>query len=529
MRHNTPSWIRRGPNTWVVLALATLPLISCYESQTITCSSGLVCPASMTCSADGKSCLADTCGDGLTQAQELCDDGNTLDGDGCSADCRSREACGDGVTDKAAFEVCDDNNTASGDGCSEDCKSNERCGNGIVDSARGEVCDDRNEQSGDGCSADCHSLEFCGNNYLDSAKGEKCDDGNNDSGDGCSGDCRSVEFCGNGYQDTAKGEACDDGNTQSGDGCSFDCKSNETCGNNITDVAKGEVCDDGDNEDGDECSANCRSGGGCGNGFEDYNEECDAGSETDQCTRECRISFCGDGYTNRAAGEDCDFRNPKDKEGCLTTCKFSRCGDGVVDNDRGEQCDDGNTGCGTCNATCTAYGFERASGAIEIEEEEWGEDWIGTRIQEGWKFSISDGRNLPVIFEFTKKKDGKEVSDNHVLVEISNGLSSYEVASKVFAAIKSKRKVLDVDASHSDGSRLIKLRRGEKGEGSFGNQRLVRVPQDESFAFFKMSGLSGGKGRDCLRGTRCESDKDCAPELKCDNDSEDDPKTCRPE
>jgi len=91
------------------------------------------------------------CGNGIKDPNEVCDDGNTVNGDGCSADCRSNETCGNGVVDVIKGEVCDDGNTNSGDGCSADCKSHEKCGNGIQD--KNEVCDDGNNTEGDGCSA----------------------------------------------------------------------------------------------------------------------------------------------------------------------------------------------------------------------------------------------------------------------------------------------------------------------------------------------------------------------------------------
>jgi len=47
---------------------------------------------------------------------------------------------GNGILDPK--EVCDDGNTVSGDGCSSDCRSNETCGNSVVDVIKGEVCDD---------------------------------------------------------------------------------------------------------------------------------------------------------------------------------------------------------------------------------------------------------------------------------------------------------------------------------------------------------------------------------------------------
>jgi cysteine-rich repeat protein len=63
-----------------------------------------------------------TCGDGVVQAGEACDDGNQEDNDTCSADCsrrRSVPVCGDGVVQKG--EACDDHNRVSGDTCEPDC------------------------------------------------------------------------------------------------------------------------------------------------------------------------------------------------------------------------------------------------------------------------------------------------------------------------------------------------------------------------------------------------------------------------
>ena len=65
------------------------------------------------------------CGDGHLDAGEQCDDGNTSNGDGCSATCTTEAppppppSCGDGHVD--AGEQCDDGNTANGDGCSSTC------------------------------------------------------------------------------------------------------------------------------------------------------------------------------------------------------------------------------------------------------------------------------------------------------------------------------------------------------------------------------------------------------------------------
>jgi cysteine-rich repeat protein len=81
-----------------------------------------------------------TCGNGVVDAGEECDDGNGGNGDGCDEDCRP-SACGNGLV--GIDEECDDGNTLDGDACSslcrhpevgcDDCLDND--GNGLVDGA----------------------------------------------------------------------------------------------------------------------------------------------------------------------------------------------------------------------------------------------------------------------------------------------------------------------------------------------------------------------------------------------------------
>jgi len=115
-----------------------------------------------------------TCGDGVVDHDEVCDDGNTVSGDGCSADCKSDETCGNGIVDVAAGETCDDGNTVGGDGCSANCQSNETCGNNVVDP--GEDCDSGNVFTAT-CNPDC-TKPRCGDGELNMPAGESCDDGN---------------------------------------------------------------------------------------------------------------------------------------------------------------------------------------------------------------------------------------------------------------------------------------------------------------------------------------------------------------
>jgi fibro-slime domain-containing protein len=133
------------------------------------------------CVPEGQPCHhVARCGDGVLVKPELCDDGNTVAGDGCSPDCKieigykcansdpsqpestsvcTTTTCGDGIVEGA--ESCDDGNAMPFDGCSSDCQNEpnctgasctSRCGDGIV---LGEACDDGNNVDGDGCSADC--------------------------------------------------------------------------------------------------------------------------------------------------------------------------------------------------------------------------------------------------------------------------------------------------------------------------------------------------------------------------------------
>jgi cysteine-rich repeat protein len=89
------------------------------------------------------------CGDGLLQRGEVCDDGNTVDGDGCESSCRPSSAdapafaaCGNGK--REASEACDDGNTVDGDGCEANCGLSpmavEQCGGSLPTPEPGATC-----------------------------------------------------------------------------------------------------------------------------------------------------------------------------------------------------------------------------------------------------------------------------------------------------------------------------------------------------------------------------------------------------
>ncbi|MEZ4445288.1 MAG: hypothetical protein R3B72_39815 [Polyangiaceae bacterium] len=201
---------------------------------------------SMVCT--GMMCVPATCGDGVINGTEACDDG--METATCDIDCTAVE-CGDGVFNMTA-EVCDEGaNTAT---CDDDCTLPE-CGDGVFND-QVEGCDEGGVDTAT-CDADCTIVE-CGDGTTNSVAGEVCDDTNTVDGDGCSADCMSDETCGNGVVDSSVGEACDDANTMDGDGCSANCLSDETCGNGYVDSSLGETCDDGNTMAGDGCDGLCQ-------------------------------------------------------------------------------------------------------------------------------------------------------------------------------------------------------------------------------------------------------------------------------
>lgn len=164
-----------------------------------------------------QACVPATCGDGVLDPLEACDDGNADPGDTCLPDCRDAH-CGDGFVQAALGEQCDDGNTLSGDGCNVVCLI-ERCGNGFIEGR--EQCDTGEARSNirpDACRLDCR-WPHCGDGVVDTT--EACDDGNELDSDACIR-CRRAT-CGDGHLFEGV-EACDDGNRRDGDGCEADCR-----------------------------------------------------------------------------------------------------------------------------------------------------------------------------------------------------------------------------------------------------------------------------------------------------------------
>ncbi len=275
-----------------------------------------------------------SCGNGVADLGEACDDGNTADLDACPRDCR-KATCGDGIM--SGMEQCDDGNFINTDACPNNCKLT-TCGNRIREGT--EDCDDGNSENADACPNDCRK-PVCGDNVK--AGLEQCDDGNYTENDGCRNNC-TLATCGDGIVDTAS-EECDDGNQSEQDACTTMCRL-ASCGDGF--LQKDEDCDDGNANDGDSCSSLCQVEL-CGDGEIQGKEQCDDGnnSDADICTTKCTLAICGDSYVQ--AQEECDngsANSDAQANACRTSCKQAYCGDAVVD--EGEQCDGGDE----CTASC---------------------------------------------------------------------------------------------------------------------------------------------------------------------------------
>ena len=207
--------------------------------------------------------LCPVCGDGnVDWPEESCDDGNTVNDDGCSIACQVenffdchvattgrsscyRQVCGDGI--RVAGEDCDSGEKPGchwrhcfmqdGYNCSVEpyrlSVCNPICGDGLI--VQGELCDDHNTLDRDGCSSTCkvevgyncsqtfsngtsmcilkqnytcknNGCYFCGNAMYEPP--EECDNGvsSDIAIDGCDDDCHVMQYfdCNNAVGSSSK-------------------------------------------------------------------------------------------------------------------------------------------------------------------------------------------------------------------------------------------------------------------------------------------------------------------------------------
>lgn len=232
-------------------------------------------------------CGGRTCGNGVLDDGEECDDGNDDNLDDCTSMCRFPK-CGDGIVQQN--EDCDDGNLDDSDSCRSDCRV-PACGDGHLDTK--EECDDGNLDDSDSCTSDC-LMAVCGDGHLSLM--EECDDGNDVDDDGCSSICKlpgcgdgvlqdDENCCGDGVVQSETGEHCDDGNLDNSDSC--------------TELCEPPACDDGitsgdetDVDCGGSCTHSCRGGQDCVNDGDCISQEC----EGTKCVGRAVIS-AGDRHT----------------------------------------------------------------------------------------------------------------------------------------------------------------------------------------------------------------------------------------
>lgn len=235
------------------------------------------------------------CGDAKVEGDEECDDGNNVDTDDCTSECK-KSACGDGFVQNGLGEECDDGNDDGSDACVK-CKE-ALCGDGAV-RVGVEECDDGNLTNTDDCLESC-LLATCGDGFIkatslldpEQQSLEECDDTNDIAGDNCTTECLKPR-CGDGFVWNGV-EDCDDGNDTDDDACPTSCKAPE-CGDGFVNPAT-EECDDGNLDETDACLPTCIAAK-CGDGIvEEGTEECDDGNLVagDFCSPTCKRECFGD-------------------------------------------------------------------------------------------------------------------------------------------------------------------------------------------------------------------------------------------
>jgi cysteine-rich repeat protein len=351
------------------------------------------------------------CGNGVVEGSEACDDGNSINGDGCSSRCTIEPCdpkCDDGIActddecqvDSASGSftcvrtpvdtACSDDNPCTDDRCDpvdgcvttledgntcddvDPCTIGGHCSGGVCVGGTPVVCDDFDPCTDDFCSVlgcvavpnddPCDDHNACTGGDICQPFGgcqgtpnnDPCEDGNQ---------CTVGDHCQFGFCNAGAPQSCDDHSTCTNDFCSFfdGCVHAPLSGNcdDMNPCTTDDTCSDGacvgdarNCHDDDPCTADmCNSAGGA---FLCLHEDCNTISGS-SCPVQCRPPFCGNGRID--PGETCDPPDPSPQPGrpgqviCRPDC--TSCGDGVPQTSRGETCDDGNlvSGCNPARPT----------------------------------------------------------------------------------------------------------------------------------------------------------------------------------
>jgi cysteine-rich repeat protein len=266
IRLNTGSLMKTGPGGENVLEYRTAskpPIIN-----------GTVSPApELVIDSTLRGCIV--CGNSLLDGKETCEDGNTVNGDGCNSNCQN-EAC---LAQTAPKKVCLTN---------ADCGTDYTCV-GMVSETRfcetWKICEDANFCTVDTCNdgqdtcthtpKNCNDSVACTVDSCNSGTGACTNAVNNaacDDGNPCTDDiCHPTTGCAN----TANTLECNDG---------IECTTGDVCVNKVCTGTPGEGC------------------GVCGDGQTNGSEDCDDGNTTfsagEYCLGNCTFTPCGDANGN---------------------------------------------------------------------------------------------------------------------------------------------------------------------------------------------------------------------------------------
>ncbi|MFP2930290.1 DUF4215 domain-containing protein [Pyxidicoccus sp. 3LG] len=440
---STPQPVLASQSSSVVGDGRLQPGEQCDDGNTASgdgCSATGAIEAGYLCHVPGRACsLASLCGNNVANPGEACDDGDTAVGaNGCSATC-DLSLCGNGVFNNREWpnfdqEICDDGNRFEGDGCSRQCEvepgfacagSPSRCVRaGVAVFNTGVDENNRRLETG----ADPHWF-YTGTTTGAATGGRTANDWPQEiqtarfmaaplGSDTCvyqdfmvpsttniaqfrlrlatfndneftTARVNGVTFMpvtisepqGSPWQKNIirefgtgaawrpglnRIELCNENSTSAPNAFRylFVDAYDDRCGDGA--ISPREECDDGDATSGDGCSASCGIEAGygctgtpstcaatCGNGLLNPGEQCDDGNTAanDGCNASCRVEpgnacpipgqpctlSCGNGTIND--GEQCDDGNDNDSDGCSAACRI----------ERGYECSGAPS---TCNALC---------------------------------------------------------------------------------------------------------------------------------------------------------------------------------